>query len=334
MQRMTTPDDFKHTVKSISKRFSNNSQLCHVWAQQTQPEGKGNSLFFEGSKIYSFGYHYTAAEIHTVKGKRVALINSYRYSSRTGKHLNDIFRAVNTLYPVFHVPNVTKLNSQENINHFFDKIFDHISMIFSTVKVENVNGIKYPLERLSEIETEVNEFFSLIGKAKISVPKDLKNCLEEHLENRMRRTVALSSPEAIEKRNQERLKREEKNIDKILAAKDLWKKTGDSQALSIIRAESWYFENDFFRVSGDKVITQRGATVPLVEAVAIVKKLIRKSYVERGETVGHFSVETVNTGNDKIKIGCHTFSISESIESLKDHLEPQPELKLITAEKA
>ena len=131
MQRMTTPDDFKHTVKSISKRFSNNSQLCHVWAQQTQPEGKGNSLFFEGSKIYSFGYHYTAAEIHTVKGKRVALINSYRYSSRTGKHLNDILRAVNTLYPVFHVPNVEKLNSQENADHFIDRIFDHISFIFS-----------------------------------------------------------------------------------------------------------------------------------------------------------------------------------------------------------
>lgn len=84
--------------------FSSNSQLAHVWAQQTQDTGRANNTFFQGRSIYSYGHHYVSGMIHKAKsGKAFALINSTRYSNSTCKHTGLAWRATYKLMPTFYV---------------------------------------------------------------------------------------------------------------------------------------------------------------------------------------------------------------------------------------
>lgn len=62
----------------------NNKQVAQAWASQTAPNGKGSNLFFEGRKLYSYGYHYLLAELS--EDGKVARFNPTRYSQTTTRH--------------------------------------------------------------------------------------------------------------------------------------------------------------------------------------------------------------------------------------------------------
>lgn len=63
-------------------------EVGHVWAAQSQNEGRAGNIFFRNATIYSYGHHFPMARIYTVTdtGERVALINPNRYSVSTAKH--------------------------------------------------------------------------------------------------------------------------------------------------------------------------------------------------------------------------------------------------------
>lgn len=62
----------------------NNKQVAQAWASQSKPAGKGNNLFFEGRKLYSYGYHYLLAELS--EDGKVARFNPSRFSQTTTRH--------------------------------------------------------------------------------------------------------------------------------------------------------------------------------------------------------------------------------------------------------
>jgi hypothetical protein len=81
----------------------NNSELTHVWANQTQSHGKGSNMFFEGSRIYSYGYHFILADKVEYNGKAAFLINDASYSNTTNKHQGLVYRAIPSNVPFFRV---------------------------------------------------------------------------------------------------------------------------------------------------------------------------------------------------------------------------------------
>jgi hypothetical protein len=86
-------------------RFSSNSDLAQAWANQSQPEGKGNSMFFVNENVYSYGLHYVAGTIVDTKdGQKVAIINSTPYSVTTAKHVGEAMSASIKLYTTFRIP--------------------------------------------------------------------------------------------------------------------------------------------------------------------------------------------------------------------------------------
>ena len=63
----------------------NNSMVAHVWAQQTQAHGRnaGNTFYFEGPTIYSYGEHFPIATfVTTPKGAQVLTSRASRASPR------------------------------------------------------------------------------------------------------------------------------------------------------------------------------------------------------------------------------------------------------------
>ncbi|WP_185212437.1 hypothetical protein [Elizabethkingia meningoseptica] len=71
--------------------FNSSSDVIHLFAQQTQNNARCNNVFFEGKKIYSYGYHYLLGEFVTnKKGDTAVIINNEGYSQTTSKHISEI----------------------------------------------------------------------------------------------------------------------------------------------------------------------------------------------------------------------------------------------------
>ena len=97
----------------------NHDEVCHVWAQQTQSQGRAGNIFFEGKSIYSYGRHFEAARF---MDSETVLVNSYRYSVSTAQHLSLIRQAVRHKQ-VFTVPSMT--DHRENVTYLIEQARDH-----------------------------------------------------------------------------------------------------------------------------------------------------------------------------------------------------------------
>jgi hypothetical protein len=286
--------------------FSSNDQLCHVWAQQTQSSGKANNMFFEGSKIYSYGFHYLAAQIHTVQGQKICLVRSDSYSNTTTKHLYAIENAVNGLMPVYRVPFVNDLYSEKNFNHFNDIVLDEVERILKSVKVVSFQNADSWARSLQGILSDANEFFRVTKNPEISINKDMWDIICGHLNNRVERYVTLNTPEMIQKReaalHKKKLVKTESDIKE-------WRQSGT------ITNNLKTLPYELLRVSGFVVKTSRGAEVPLSHALRLLGKIERKE-VQPGDRIGHFTFENITGENQVIKIGCHKILLSEAKEVL------------------
>lgn len=87
------------------KRSFSTDMCAHVWAQQTQSEGYGpnKSIYFEDSRIYSYGAHYC---IGMIMPDGVTLLNDSRYSVTTSKHRTMVRYAVSNRTRIY-VPDLT-----------------------------------------------------------------------------------------------------------------------------------------------------------------------------------------------------------------------------------
>lgn len=79
------------------KTVFTNRQCVHVWAQQSQSEGRsGNrNIFFHDRTIYSYGHHFPMAMfVKNTRGEEAVLITGEKYSSTTAGHVSAVWSAV------------------------------------------------------------------------------------------------------------------------------------------------------------------------------------------------------------------------------------------------
>jgi hypothetical protein len=296
------------------KKVFTNSQLAHVWAQQTQSEGRNSkgSMYFRGTDIYSYGSHYMIARIYTVKGKRFALVNSAGYSPTTGGHTRHVINALSGLMPYFMVLNIgnPKLASKE-----LDVIAqESIGQELRRVKVSSKTNVDWAIKTIEEKFKKASQLRGIIGKVVINPSKKDIDAIKDHFKKRFARFKELNSPANIAKREAVKAEREavkqakeklelEENINKF------------RHGLDYTGLYSLPFE--LLRVKNDKVQTSRGAEVPLRDATVLCRALEKGKSV-LGQTVGNFTVVSVQPiGDDReVKIGCHTILLSEAVNLL------------------
>lgn len=111
----------------MKTKFSN-SELSHVWANQTQTHGKGSNMFFEHGTIYSYGYHFKLAQfVNNKEGEKCILINSSSYSNTTSKHQSLVWRAIPQNIPFFRVVSffndidASSTAHKENLTHYINE---------------------------------------------------------------------------------------------------------------------------------------------------------------------------------------------------------------------
>ena len=310
-------------AKRIKRVFSSSDEVIHMWANQVQDSARSRNVFFEGNKIYSYGYHYELGRIITYNGHRVALINATGYSRTTNKHIDSAWRATNQYIsleyvekPAFgtdkgYIEQGIRYKQKETVDYIRDRMLERNPcrwMLPTTTP-----GIEiYAAEAVQILRDELDAFNSLCKKLDLteySLPYDqdfldiYRGIIKESVKKQVKRVAYKQSPEYIEKRTAEAIEKWRKGGPRTTAIRNL-----PYQLLRVLR---------------DEVITSGGARVPLSHASLAVAKL-KANTLRVGERIGHYTVSSIH--DDFIKIGCHKILKSEVFAVLGD---VNPPLQLV-----
>ncbi len=265
----------------------NNSQVAHLWANQSRQSAKGSSFYFEGSTIYSYGPHFPIARHY----QGAVLMTTRGYSNTTAKHKSLTYRACHHL-PVFHVLDPLKDPNQTDVTRYAQTIDAEVLRLS---RARTYTDLAH-LERLIEAANAFCVRFGFIDR--FSVPP------VETFVKAKRRSLELSK--AKRAANAEKTKRLAE--ERAQAIKD-WL-AGDSRSLS------YQIEKVYLRTSKDglSMETSKGATVPLQDAKRAFQFVIRHKetgWHRNGETfaIGDFHLDSVN--DHGVIAGCHRVSWDE-----------------------
>ena len=280
------------------KTVFSNSELCHVYAQQTQENGQGSSLFFEGPAIYSYGHHFLLGIFLTNdSGKTLLLVNTHHYSSSTAKHQAHLRRAIShldTLYlPWLH--NDLAYNIRRFEGSFADKV-RHNTAELVKIWIEKLSDIAKKLSkaRKPEIhiqtaqcwEAQIQQYFTFIDAP---IPENLIQALE----------IAHPTPEHIEAIREREKEEARRKAAKTAEQVRKW--------LNFETDNSGTPHPDILRSSGDLVETSRGIKMTKAQAINIYHQLRDQELKPGSRILDNYTVTSIN---GTVKIGCHTFDTS------------------------
>lgn len=279
----------------------NNSQVAHVWAQQTKESGKGSNFYFEGPTIYSYGPHFPIARyVKNASGTPAVLVTIAGYSTSTAKHITYVRRALRNDTYTFNVAHLDVTHHTDNKSSYESRIRNALDLVGKARKRQ--------LEHIRVaacIAREANQYAEFFG-------------LEWRLEVPEAGSELIAKYENAEKaRKDSERKRATERAEKEHIARSEWR-AGTTRG---------YFDNPtMLRVMGDKVETSRGASVPVEDALRVFQVI--KSVKERGQefnsrfSVGEFHLDHIDSKGNA-RIGCHHLEWSE-IEACAKLLGVQP----------
>lgn len=284
----------------------NNSQVAHVWAQQTKSSGKGNHFFFEWTTIYSYGHHFPIA---TFVQPKVVLLTTRLHSVSTAGHVAKVRQAVRHDTTVFHVDNVNvaatdKTGHLRNFDLLRDTIKRQLTALAkcrtSSTKARTVESV---LNRVTHANAYAKHF--RLGR-KVTLPPG--HSFEE--------LTALG--QAWDAKEQaattQRQKAQEK---KGVAAVAGWLVGDNSQQVIVGKMADIYLRVRSSPLGLPIIQTSHGAEFPVADALRAYPVL--QQIVAQGETVcvtdrairlGEFSVDFVRADGTLV-VGCHRVRWSE-----------------------
>jgi hypothetical protein len=278
----------------MKKVFSNTSEVVHVFAQQTQQEGRNQSgsIYFYDNKIYSYGSHYLLGEFIN---KDTIIINDFGYSVTTSKHINEL------------------RNATRQYNVFFTSLID-------VKNIENV--IEANLKCLAK-SRKGETYIDIINKLEKGLTKWVKFCKEnkikkEHFSKynfvvnksdyKYKKIVkianSLLTPDAIEKIKAKGKKDAIKQ--KAKDKKDLKIKLDKFNTYKIDRFKIGEF--DYLRLSqnGQFVETSQNIRIEKSDAQRLYFS-IKNNFNIIGNKIGYYIVNKID--NKALTIGCHKICI-------------------------
>jgi hypothetical protein len=264
------------------KTVFSNYDCVHTFAQRTQDKGRtsNNNIFFEGDKIYSYGYHY---ELGRFLDDKTILINDKGYSNSTAKHISLLIGATSQ-YKQYY-----KTKTDINI------VYRHTMYL------------KYWLAKARKPEIYISQIYSLWNSFNEYINERKRNELrkEEKYKELLLFVDSLQEETSIEDlrnwaKEEEKKKREKqkKQLTKSLAKFREYKKD--------------YFRignNDYLRLSkcAQFVETSQGVKIDAQEAKRYLK-LLKSGAMMRGAKIGNY---TTISFDKLLRIGCHNISKEE-----------------------
>jgi hypothetical protein len=274
----------------MRKVFSNHHEVCHVWAQQKQSEGKASRIFFDGPSIYSYGRHFEMARFIDAN---TVFVTTRGYSVSTAKHLSLVRGAVShkTVFKSPHSP--TTLKTSGITSNWQGEYFDKAKRARTSttyllgVAKHTVTVLREYLEQFptpipdshAELWTALDRGTYLDGEVQAQLLKKEREARKAELESqRLRR--------------EEKEREEQERLEKWIAGE----------------LGYGYFSAMRLRVRENEVETTHGAKVPVIEARKLYRAL--KAGIDvAGQHIGHYTVTRLDT--EEIIIGCHRIPLAE-----------------------
>jgi hypothetical protein len=290
----------------------NNSELTHVWANQTQSHGTGSNMFFEHQTIYSYGYHFKLAQfVNNKEGQRCVLINLKSYSNTTSKHQSLVWRAIPQNVPFFKVVSffndidASSTAHKENLTHYINE-------------AERLQGLtkranKLKMGYLSQLKNEIDLFdkyvlffgldnlkkFNPISGQGLTIKEryELINCFIWAYENS-------NELKAWKIKQEENKKKAEAKA--IIDAKEKIEAFREFKISSIYANLGHYLLR--FNKETEKVETSGGVKISKDLFLSAYQRLINNELL-KGQHVDSYTFNGVD--GDIVSVGCHKIPMTE-----------------------
>lgn len=286
-----------------------NSELSHIWANQTQSHGKGSNMFFEHQTIYSYGYHFKLAQfVNNKDGQRCVLINLKGYSNTTSKHQSLVWRAIPQNVPFFKVVSffndidAASTAHKENLTHYMNEAerLQGLAIRANKLKMGYISQLKNELGNFNQYCS----FFDLDNLDKFS--SALNN-----LDDKQRKIVSwLVSYETSEEFTQWQNK-QEKNKKKA-EEKALIDAKEKIEAFRQFKISSIYANLGHYLLRYNKdsqmVETSGGVKIHGLIFIKAYNRLI-SGELKQGQHVGDFTFNGVDA--NIVSVGCHKIPMAE-----------------------
>lgn len=139
------------------------NEVAHIWANQTQQNGKnsGGNFYFNGATIYSYGSHFPIA---TIDGNNV-LFTKCTYSNTTAKHISKVWQAIShkTVIKCYSVPTNFFFATGEHESNL-NKWKRDIKALFGELGNKKIRDTQSRVNSINSLISELNtycQFFKL-----------------------------------------------------------------------------------------------------------------------------------------------------------------------------
>jgi hypothetical protein len=282
------------------------AELVHIWARQTQSEGKNpnRSVYFVGSKIYSYGSHFCMANI--VK-PGIVFITDRTYSVTTSAHVSAVRSAVNHMERI-SVPYPEEHSLYPNLNAWKNQIQDCIAIIENPRKKPDTKD--RAKGELSSIVQTVSRYLEITGQ---KIDKRVQSESNEHT----RKEFLLYFDVA---KNLQALPDLKKKLERKAKADERARKLKEAKQIEEAKEKllQWrkganvyvYSSGDlpvYLRAKEDTIQTSAGARVSL-KSGKVLFDMIQAGRDVKGHNIDGYTVISVN---GSLKIGCHEIDMKE-----------------------
>ena len=288
----------------MKTKYSSNSELCHIWATDPQPEisKSANSVSCHNDILYSY-----STAIGQIVDNNTVIYNTHGYSVTTSKHQGLMQYATNHFNKRIYLDIPKRgLNSLVFNQNEFNDILSYNERIIGNFLLKASRSKKYKDRYNSDALKIINnlklyaETFGLVYNAP-NTDKLTESALKADKESRALAKI----------RNAERIAKQAEDLQK-------WR-NGDS----IYR----YFEITALRIKEDQIETTKGAKIPLDHAIkfwGLIKYWheTKMTYIKDHHSIklGHYTVNSFR--DDILTVGCHSIPYNE-IASIANQLQLQ-----------
>lgn len=290
----------------------NNSELSHVWANQTQTHGKGSNMFFEHETIYSYGYHFKIAQYITNKeGQKCIFLNQRSYSNSTNKQQSLVFRSIPeniTFYRVvsfFNDINMSSTAHKDNLTHYINEA-EKLQQL--TIKANKLKmGYLNQLDSQIDIFNKYVLFFGLTDLAKFNPILGEGLTIKERYETLIKWAKEYTNSEELKKWQ---IKDKEKQRLAEIKAKEEAKEKIElfrQFKISSIYANLGHYLLRYNKET-DNVETSGGVKMGKNVFLSAYQRLINNQLI-KGQHVGDFTYNGIE--GEIVSVGCHKIPMTE-----------------------
>ena len=283
------------------RKVVTSQEVTHLWAHRRQPEARngGNTLYFKGDTIYSYGSHFPIAR-HLPDGKIAFTTDSYRQT--TAGHMSLVRRAIPSSKTLVFVHNPCMTADRRDREMVESKV---IELLASAAKRRSEARREDDQASALSAAEQFNAYAEAVGSAERVGLEPIRgadlNALRRVI---VERDAAKRAAEAeAERRAGIRL------ADDIAA----WKRGDPGVSGNDIRnapvALRWVA-----RLDGGRIETSRGAEIPVDDAKRLWPFILRVMGGERdydvGMSLGHYQLTKIRR-DGSIVVGCHDIAFAE-----------------------